>query len=195
MTTSGTPRPIALSPFTQTTTSVALTTLGSSYFDGTGDYLTIPSNAAFAFGTGNFTIEAWVNISSYAGAPGIFDTRTTGNEATGVIFNINASGMLTIYNSAALVTSSTALTINSWNHVVAVRTGTGANQTTIYLNGIAVVVGTYDLVLTSAVSAGIGALTAGTAPFNGYIDDFRITKGYARYTANFFVPIADFPLW
>lgn len=35
----------------------------SGLFDGTGDYLTIPDHADWNFGTGNFTIDAWIRFA------------------------------------------------------------------------------------------------------------------------------------
>ena len=158
---------------------------GSMYFDGTGDYLSLPSSINNALGA-VFTLEFWIYPISHGGKDfaqfGAFELGYSSASAWGIAE----------VSVAWRVTTTTLPTLNTWNHIAIVRTGTGTNQTTIYLNGISVVVGTYDLVLTSAVSAGIGAATAGTSPFNGYIDDFRITK-YARYTANFTPPVGGFP--
>jgi hypothetical protein len=46
----------------------------------------------------------------------------------------------------------------------------------------------------TVTSMGIGAANNGTEPLNGYIDDLRVTKGYARYTSNFTPPTSAFQI-
>ena len=56
----------------------------SNSFDGTGDYLTVPSNTALQFGTGDFTIEAWIYQTAFSGDTPITASYLTW--ATSVIF-------------------------------------------------------------------------------------------------------------
>ena len=184
ITTSGTPQIKSFQPFTPNN---SYSTYGSGYFDGTGDYLTAGSNSVFQFGTGNFTIEAWVYVTNYAGTCAVFDTRTTGNEATGVIFYITAGGMLSIYNSAALVTASTALTVNTWNHVAVTRSGTTVN---LWLNGVSVGSGTVTTNFTQQNSYIGSAYTGSANMMIGYVTDVRVVKGTAVYTTTFTPPSA-----
>ena len=76
-----------------------------------------------------------------------------------------------------------------WSHVAAVYNGTTIN---LYLNGVSVlstaIVNTdYDTPIY------IGSVPAGNEYFNGYIDELRVTKGVARYTANFTPQNSPFP--
>jgi hypothetical protein len=77
-----------------------------------------------------------------------------------------------------------------WNHVAIVRNG---STWTVSINGTSVGTATYS----GTVNIPIGPLEIGWAGttdsyFTGYIDDLRITKGIARYTANFTPPTAAF---
>lgn len=73
-------------PFPGATEYSPTTHGGSAYFDGAGDYLTVPANAAFSFGTGDFTIETWV----YASVSNAFVGQGAATSAFGL--GINSGG-------------------------------------------------------------------------------------------------------
>jgi hypothetical protein len=179
----------------QVSTAVVKYGTGSMAFDGTGDYLV--SNAAstdlYAFGSGNFTIEMWVYFNTVSGDGIIYDCRNAADSTQPVIYR-NAAVIQYYTNSANRITSGT-LAINTWYHVAVSRAGT---STRMFINGNQV--GTYadSTVYTCGVqrpmigAAGITGFV-GTVGLNGYVDDLRITKGYARYWFNFQPPTRAFP--
>jgi len=82
------------------------------------------------------------------------------------------------------------VSLNTWNHVAYTRNG---STLTRYINGTANGTATWSANLTGS-SFLIGGSTAGNVGYlTGNIDDFRITVGVARYTANFTPPTAAFP--
>lgn len=167
---------------------------GSAYFDGAGDFLTIPATTQFSIGTGDFTVECWFYPigSSFQGF--LFGTGID-NAGTPGWFWVEVRNDQVMFNGYS-VTSVQALTTISggaWHHIAITRS-TGVLS--IYLNGTwiggnsqhlsSLGVGTHY-----SIGAGNSSNSFGT-PFSGYIDDFRVTKGVARYTANFTPPTETF---
>jgi hypothetical protein len=167
---------------------------GSGYFDGTGDYLTVPQNAVFDFGSGDFTVEAFVyliatpiNYKSIIGRWG-----GVGNTASWQMFffsNTTRPGFQLNYTGTpGVVSSPTALALNAWHHLALVRNGT---TVTLYANGISVATSTgVGTLVTPVGSVSIGTNLDDTAnqSFPGYISNARVVKGTAVYTANFTPP-------
>ena len=178
----------------QISTSVKKYGTGSMYFDGTGDYLRGANSPLFAFGTGNFTVEMWVYFAD-SGATNrpLFDNGVNSNTGRLLIRQGNdtggASNVVNAYVTGTTVSSPT-ISFNTWTHVAVVR---NSGTVTIYINGTGGtgVSASGDLSQTGCL---IGAFYDQlTWNFTGYIDDLRITKGYARYTANFTPPTTAFP--
>lgn len=155
----------------------------SNYFDGSGDYLTAPSVAAFAFGTGDFTIEAWIYCTALSGVENfIFDSRSSASTA-GMGFNIEpTTGKLRYSGNADNVLTSTGISTNQWTHVAWVRSG---STLTGYINGVAggSVSNSDNLTQNVGAVGVVGFLASGY--FNGYLSNVRIVKGTAIYTSNF----------
>lgn len=155
---------------------------GSGYFDGVGDYLSM-SNAAFAFGTSNFTIEMWV----YPSGSGSFQTFVSTRDVNqGIFFGLNTGGLYPVcYNkSTMLALSPISLSSAQWNHVALSRSGSAL---TIFVDGmIAVKVGISENFTSSILRVGITD-TSLIYPFTGYLQDIRITTGIGRY-GNFTPP-------
>ena len=171
---------------------------GSMQFDGTGDWLVAPTSNEFVFGTGDYTVECWVyktnnNTSNYSvwstnwGAGGSL-LFTFGHPSSG-------AGKIALFDhsvnaGAAFITSTNTFANATWHHVAISRSGTTCK---LYVNGVEEASGTQSTNLSRNVFVVGAVYTTGTDPFLGYIDDLRITKGVARYTANFTPPAAKLP--
>ena len=161
---------------------------GSSIaLDGTGDYLTVPSNASFAFGTGDFTVELWAYFGDLLGYSTLVGTRTAGNDTTAWTVGLTASEQLYFYTNGFNITTA-ALAQNTWHHLAISRQ---SNNLRAFVNGIQSGSAISDNKNYSTNNLAIGSTTNFAQQFNGYIDDLRITK-VARYAANFTPPTAPF---
>lgn len=175
----------------QISTSVKKFGTGSMAFDGSGDYLTSPIKAELGYSTGDFTIEFWVYPNNSTGAQVIFDQRAGSASGTAPTIYLN-SGSLRYYTDGADRITGGSVSAAQWSHIAVCRSGT---STKMFINGTqtgSTLTDTRSYV-DSPISIGEASDGTGGAVLNGYIDDFRITKGVARYTANFTAPTAPFP--
>jgi hypothetical protein len=94
-----------------------------------------------------------------------------------------------VYVSGTVVISGGSVTLNTWSHLAITR---ASNSLKMFLNGTQIG-STYTLSATLITAPMfIGSRYNATQYFNGYMDDFRITKGYARYTTTFTPPTSAF---
>jgi hypothetical protein len=179
----------------------------SGLFDGNGDYLTTPTSTALDLGN-TYTIEFWMRANSFASNGGLIHRglyTTTTNSWNGLAFSIRQLGseirfyFYGISNATEQIINvpiSGNFTINTWHHVAMTRSGT-----TGYVLVDGVLKNTISSLNTPAASSrdlkiGVWDYSTGSTVsewFNGYIDDLRITKGVARYTANFTPPANPSP--
>ncbi|MFZ2189017.1 MAG: IPT/TIG domain-containing protein [Candidatus Moraniibacteriota bacterium] len=159
----------------------------SGYFDGTGDFLTVPTSADFNFGSGDFTVDWWeYRTSSTAGKPAI--ARDTTSSYQSFLFGYASGANLLIYMSSggawdvSVGRTLGAITLNQWVHLAVVRSG---NTFYAFKNGVQTDTWTSSL----SLAANANPLSIGrynnNKDFQGYIDEVRISKGIARWTANF----------
>ena len=168
---------------------------GSMIFNGTSDYVLISPGLANSLGLGDFTVEFWIYCNSISSSQTILyqGTATTGE------FQLLLSnpGTLTWYQSSSSTcfTLSNAIAASTWTHVAVTRS---AGTSTFYINGThsgnfasgSYPGGWYNFTATTGIY--IGSTSAGGNYFSGYMDDLRITPGYARYTGDFSPPPSPF---
>lgn len=189
----------------QVSTSVKKYGTGSLYFDGAGDYLTMPASVNLDMGSGDFTIEGWVYANSFANYRALISlANNISNGYSAVRMRVNSSGNLELYmsndgsNWAASGTTSSGISVTTWAHIAIVKYGSGSNNVKVYINGTSVLSLTHTGTLYAGGGYYVGTVFSSSAAgeyFNGYIDDLRITKGLARYTANFTPPTAALPTY
>lgn len=166
-------------------------------FDGTGDYLEIPySDEIMRWWDTDYTMEYWIRANAFGQTnegKTNFMTHGTLNSTTDYwsMGPTNSGGIKWYWWSGAQneFFTSTAITLNTWHHLAFVY-DKSTTTAKIYIDGTleasTTVSTTPQVDSTYPLYIGHGA----NAAFNGYIEDFRISKGIARYSTNFTPPSA-----
>lgn len=187
---SPTPKTVTASGNAHIETDQAKFGTASAYFDGTGDYLTYPNDAAFSFGTGDFTIECWAYLSTVTGQISLINIGSY-NLSSGIILYVQ-DGKIRAYSPAIDAVETTAsVSINTWHHLAWSR---ASGTLRMFVDGAEKYEASYTSTLASSADNEIGRDSINNnAYMTGYLDDIRITKGVARYTETFTPAAAAFP--
>jgi hypothetical protein len=140
-----------------------------------------------------FTVECWIYVIGWGGgSPLILDVRDS--NIVGAIYLVSDGTARMQTTGTGTIASQSGITLNTWIHVAFVSDATSSR---IYVNGSNTGATNQGQALfpTTAKAGFIGADFSGGYGFNGYIDDLRITTGYARYTANFTPSTTAFPTY
>ena len=174
---------------TGSTTQVKFANSKSMYFDGSGDY--ILSQEPVKLGTQDFTAECWLY---YQSGLELMGNRTV-SDSGGFSVRISST-TLTVGNSSgtgfgSVFSGTTSSLTNAWHHIAVSRS---SGVTKIYVDGTSIAShsNSIDFSLSNPFVIGYAYTNgSGADPIQGYIQDFRITNGLARYTANFTPPTAS----
>jgi hypothetical protein len=198
ITPNGSPTVVAFSPFNPTASWSAATYGGSGYFDGSGDYLTVPDNVALRFGTGDFDIEFWYNgIVGPTNSQFVISKFTAGSFPSQMAYVVavvrkdhptNPRGISVYLGSTSFLVGSGNIQDNTWCHIAVTRE---SGSVKVFINGTQV--GTTQTItndITNTSTLSIGASNDATSLVTGYVSNVRIVKGSAVYTGNFTPPTA-----
>ena len=156
-------------------------------------YFSYPFALSFAAGE-PITIELWIYNTRTTGTYNLFGTNYLASTLVGYATSSGATFSVNAWMGGVNTNFAANIPLNTWVHLAFVRDGSFAG---VFVNGV----------LTGGQSSGAGgaftpsSFNVGWAPLGfgygsgmtGYIDDLRITKGIARYTANFTPPTKAFP--
>ena len=171
----------------------------SAFFSATNDgreRVSAPAEAGNLNAYSTFTVEAWVRVTNWDDYS-FFISQGSGSSNRGWGINVNASQARFYYttdgSSDELIYAPHTFALDTWYHIAVVST---AGQIAIYVDGASKGTGT----LSGAIFNSTGPLQLGSFMeytgishcFRGYVDEVRITKGVARYTAAFTPPTAAF---
>lgn len=160
----------------------------SALFNGTGSYLSLNDDADWNLSGGIWTVDAWVRVDSLSGERTVFSQRTDASNNIRGFIKTDGSLSLAIENGGTITSLTSAagkVTLNNWHHVAFVENG---NDYFLFVDGVKVaslVSAVRAADLTGYFVVGYTDLVSETAPFSGYMDEFRFSKWSARWTDSF----------
>jgi hypothetical protein len=162
----------------------------SLLLDGSGDYLSLAGSSDFGFGTSDFTVETWIRPTTVTGTLHIYDSRSSAGDSAGRLYLDNGQVRYAVGGSDIVTSGGTTVSVNTWTHIAVVR---NSSTTKIYVDGVERGSAADSSDLGSSRALYIGANFGGSNAFVGNIDEFRVSKGLARYTSTpFTVATSEF---
>jgi hypothetical protein len=177
---------------------------GSFSGTGTSDYISTGSSTDFNFGSNDFTIDCWVKNNNDGSANARFLGQSDSGSTVGTDYSFRLAWNTTsggrwqgiIYSGSTTYTSFKSFTSDFfWHHFAIIRYN---NILTTYIDGASGagvdVTGVTINSSTKKLSIGRSGETAGL-PWNGWIDEVRISKGIARWVSDFTPPSTAYPFY
>lgn len=168
----------------------------SGLFDGNGDYISTPDSDDFYFGTGDFTVDCWVRYINTANSQMVCSQLVDDNNSW-YLFKTSLQKLALYFIVGGVAKANITMTnaysflADTWYHLAFVRNGANCFM---FINGVSQALTTFTAfgandVGNIAAPLEIGRYNAGTFLYhNGWIDEFRLSKGIARWTSNFTPP-------
>jgi len=193
ITANGTPSVQRFSPFTPQYQYTPAVIGGSSYFDGSGDYLQIPM---VDIRSSTCTLEFWVYIPTGSVAYTIFNNWNSGASVSTSSFTIDYDGAgfqiysvrpgVSYWDAGPGFSFNKAASPGQWHHVALTSDGSSSK---FFVNGELVGTGAYPLGGVNSTYYTIGANTYyASGYFKGYVAGVRVLLGTQLYTAAFTPP-------
>jgi hypothetical protein len=161
----------------------------SLLLDGTGDYVGTIHNDDFNLGAGNFTIDLYFKRN----ANDTLQSLVNKNYSYHVFFDVDNKLYTLVYYASGSFNagiSASAIVDTSWHHMAWVRNG---SNWYLFLDGTLSGSATNGATVTSNTnSLLVGALNSTQFHFNGWIDEFRLSVGIARWTSSFTPPARQY---
>jgi hypothetical protein len=172
------------------TTSAYKFTPASGVFDGTlGSYITTPDHADFAMGTGDYTIDFWFKTTQttqgfiYYQGDSVATPSTTAPFINVINNKLRFVPDYSLDPSYHLLESTGSVNDGVWHHAACMRYG---NVFSLYVDGVFQTSVTFSYTsIDSAYPVYIGQLSTVSLSFAGNLDEFRVSKGIARWTSAF----------
>jgi hypothetical protein len=157
----------------------------SAFFNSASSSIDVSPSTEFAFGTTNFTVEAWIYVTDVSVTRTIWSSTNTTNTMNFFV-GTNRSINFVTTQTGTISSTSNAIALDTWTHVALCRTGT---TTRAFVNGTVLFANSTAYNSTGALSATVGY--DGTNSFAGYIDEVRVSD-VSRYPAAFTAPTTAF---
>jgi len=171
----------------------------SGLFDGAGDYISAPDSSDWTLddssGSNKWTVDFWVRFNVDPGTTIATLVGQLVDTANFWIIRLNANILQFIVVSSGTTIINIAPAWNpvaaQWYHVAIVKDGT--NGYMHFIDGTQIGPTTTDVSTIPNFTAPLSIGQVASANyFNGWMDELRISKGVARWTANFTPPTSAY---
>jgi hypothetical protein len=173
--------------------NVSFDSTGQPTFDGTDDYMIVPDNDAYSFTDAVATWEAWVKPTGNAGvlehnimckanySYGTREYQFQVRYSSGIYyFYLGQQNNNTSWKPIGS-TSTSAITINNWYHILVTSDGNGNAQ--MYINGESrdTSTGWHTSQTNLGAPLVVGATINGTSPIQEFVGDISICRLYDKH--------------
>jgi hypothetical protein len=178
----------------------------SMLLDGDSDYCTVPDSDDWNFGAGDFTIDFWVRFNSMAATQGFYSHYEALTDTIEFYWKQGESMLnfrVTENNANTLAIKSAVVNfaVDTWYHITVARSG---DNWYMFKDGVSLALtlisGSYSITLPDLAGGitfiSVGAEEGGISNYlNGWLDEFRISKGIARWTSDFSPPTHEYGVY